>query len=325
MFLGENPYPILKDISPKLGINWYASCRSAHPPTAFLFVAPVAFLPWMAASALWGWLMLFAILLGLQAIGLSKINAGVITAILLFWPPVIFSLGQITPIWFLGVAQAYRFRNTNPLRSGIWIGIASLTKFYPAILLILLIIRFKWRAIVGFLLVWLVATSSILLISPNIIQTYLEVSRTNLAFIISWPHNGGWLPIIEKSFGPSGVAIILIILLFLIYLYRKDLIYNKEITDDAWYLLNFLSVALLPIAWTYSLLPLLPMFLQIQNPFLLSAALIPIFIGPSSNSSPLAAPLSNFIVLFLILFSWLYTYFRSKLISTTKSKSSQQK
>src|SRR5438067_3229631 len=54
----RDPYPVLTDAYASVGLQWRAEHRSTHPPTAFLFVLPVAWLPWKAAAAVWAALML---------------------------------------------------------------------------------------------------------------------------------------------------------------------------------------------------------------------------------------------------------------------------
>lgn len=63
---GWNPYVDIGVGLARIGVDWDVSHPSTHPPTAFLLTAPVAFFPWSIASALWGWLMLFAMYASLK-------------------------------------------------------------------------------------------------------------------------------------------------------------------------------------------------------------------------------------------------------------------
>src|SRR5947209_6671708 len=55
---GHEAYPVLTRAYASVGLMWPAGHRSTHPPTAFLLVLPVAWLPWKAAAAVWMVLML---------------------------------------------------------------------------------------------------------------------------------------------------------------------------------------------------------------------------------------------------------------------------
>jgi len=49
----QDPYPVLGTVFQKeIGLNWNLLIESTHPPTAFLFAAPVALFPWKIASGL---------------------------------------------------------------------------------------------------------------------------------------------------------------------------------------------------------------------------------------------------------------------------------
>src|SRR5919206_1888417 len=54
---GREAYPVLTRAYASVGLKWPAGHRSTHPPTAFLLVLPVAWLPWKAAAAAWMALM----------------------------------------------------------------------------------------------------------------------------------------------------------------------------------------------------------------------------------------------------------------------------
>jgi len=147
MIYDWDTYPALVDGLKKIGIEWNVLHASAHPPTAYLLTAPAAMFPWPIASALWGWLMLAVIIVSLRLYGLPWW----ICPLVFLWPPVMFSLRQLTPLWMLGFALAYRYQD-KPFKAGIGIAFASLTKFFPAILLIPFVFRRKWSAFGGFVL-----------------------------------------------------------------------------------------------------------------------------------------------------------------------------
>ncbi len=296
MLSGENPYPILHDAASILDIDWETFHSSTHPPTAFLLVAPIAFLPWPIASAVWGWLMILAILFSCKGFGLNWSKSIFITLISMLWPPTIFSLGQITPIWLLGIALAFRYRNTKTYMAGIWIGIASLGKLFPVLMLIPLLIKRQWKALIGFGVLFAISLGILTLISPSSIKTYFVVNSLNSLDQMMRIDNGSLLAISYRELGPAGlVTFLLFFLAIILFFYTKFT--STKITMIEWISYLFLSVAMLPVAWTYSLLPLLPGLIYFLNlkkiPGLIAllSLIIPIIIFPVKVTSPLAVAL----------------------------------
>jgi hypothetical protein len=274
LILHLDPYPPLVDALKVIGVEWDIQNASTHPPTSYLLVAPVAFLPYPMAAAIWGWLMLAAILVSLRMYGLSWRWAALVTLLSTFWSPASFSLSQLTPLWLLGLAIAYRKRD-HPFIAGIWIGFASLTKFLPAILLVPFLLRRKWSALAGFALVWFLALGILFVISPDAISRYFEVNQTNSLTTIERLDNGAMLPTLFRLANWPGLLLGIAFLGGIAYLGRKD-----------WFTFEYLAVALLPIAWIYSVLPLLPGILRgrKQIPILL-AFLISAILPPFTNIS----------------------------------------
>lgn len=280
-----DPYPKLSEIYLSLGLIWDLQHTSTHPPTAFLLTAPVAMLPWQWASAIWAWAMLAAIVVSFRAYELSWKHAILFTAASLFWPPVTTSLGQLTPLWLLGIGLAYHYRS-RPFVAGLWLGFASLAKFLPGVFLLLFIVRKKWSALLGFGAVWAVALLILLILSPNSISRYIEVNRTGTLSTIMRPDNAAFIASTLTRFGPllAGVALTFVMVVTLVN--WRDWFSQKEISLRSWMLFSYLAVVLLPIAWVYSLLPLLPdIFRRMNIPhyssYLAFAAAVIIIIMPS--------------------------------------------
>ena len=113
-YSGLDPYPNLHQALTPFGVNWPVQLVTTHPPSAFLLVAPIAFLPWQVAFGLWGWLMIAAIILSLRAYHFSWQLSIILGLLSMLWPPTITSLGNITIVWILGLALAYRERDRSP-------------------------------------------------------------------------------------------------------------------------------------------------------------------------------------------------------------------
>jgi hypothetical protein len=123
----EDPYRVLAPICAESGM-WCGNGRSTHPPTAFLLALPLAAFPWRVAYAVWGFAMLATLAVASRALGAPWPLAAAIAPLSLVWPPVAWSLGQVTPIWLLGIALGWRYR-----RRAAAAGVAALTKLLPAL------------------------------------------------------------------------------------------------------------------------------------------------------------------------------------------------
>jgi hypothetical protein len=250
----EELYPILTTTYEKMGITWQSDHRSTHPPTAYLLVVPFTLFDYPTAQTLWMLCMFACIVLTARAFNLSwKISlfAGLLS---LAWPPAIWSLGQFTAIWMLGLALAYRFRD-KPFLSGLFIGLASLPKYFAAALLIHPVWRKRWAALIGFAAVWLAAISLLLLLRVDSISAYVASNVSNSMDQILRPDNGALAIVAWRMGGWPGIAAVVVLTLCMFWIgLRNDGVYG-------WACLVWLGVACLPITWVYSLLPLLPWLL----------------------------------------------------------------
>lgn len=264
---GLDPYPPLGVVYDSIGIDWNLTQPSTHPPTAFLLTAPVAWLPWRLSSALWAWLMLGSVIWSFRLYGLGWRQALQLSAIGLLWPPLTASLGQLTPLWLLGIALAFHWRVKSPFASGFWIGFAALTKFLPGIFLLLFLVRKKWAALIGFTTAWGAALIFLVWLAPGSIRRYLEVSRAETMTTITRPDNTALVAATLVRCGPILAAGVLLFLLLLLVRNGNGWFVQTEISQVDWELFSFLAVALLPISWIYSLLPLMPdLFRRTMNP-----------------------------------------------------------
>jgi hypothetical protein len=254
---GGNPYPVLTLAFASVGIRWPAEHRSTHPPTAFLLVLPIVSLPWKAASAVWAALMLAAIAAAWWALGAPPELAAALAPLTILWPPAAWSLGQLTPLWFLGIALAWRARN-RPAAAGAAIGLASLTKLLPALSLVPFLVLGRWRALKGFAFVWAAALVAIAAIRPNALSRYFSVGRSVASHEAGRAENSALLLAFDHHLGPVGVAVAAGLLVAVIGTSLVRLRSLREIDEWSWCAWGWASVALLPIAWIYSLLPLVP-------------------------------------------------------------------
>lgn len=248
---GHDPYPILREAAARAGLVWDVPFASTHPPTAFLLVAPVAFLPVGLGVAIWSWSMLSLIIASFRLLGLSWLAAIGGGFLSLLWPPTALSLPQLTPIWMFAIAAAAYGGGTL---AGSAIAVAAMTKFYPAILLWPFVVRGKFRPVIMFVSIGIVAVSVLALLDVGVFARYLEANKAASIFNITRSENAAPLVAPYQRWGIAGSAAVLAYL-FSIWLVtfplRRDHIFSVM-------LYAYLSIAFLPILWSLSTLPLLP-------------------------------------------------------------------
>jgi Glycosyltransferase family 87 len=252
LYSGGDPYPLLGPVLAKYGVTWDVSHASTHPPTAYLLTTPVVALPIAIAVAVWAWLMLAVYAMSYRQFGFPWPSAIGLAPITLLWPPAAFSLPQLTPIWLLAIAVAYRQKAS--VLSGLAIGVASLTKFLPAVLLFPFILVRSVRTAVAFCCVWIGAIAAVLAMNPEAIQRYFAV-RENMVEQMLRADNAAPLAVAYRFSGTSGAVLLFTSLALLI-----ALSWRRHGWPIVLMLAAYVSVAALPIAWIYSPLPLLPVF-----------------------------------------------------------------
>src|ERR687887_503126 len=186
---GREAYPVLTRAYASVGLTWPAGHRSTHPPTAFLLVLPVAWLSWKAAAAVWAVLMLAAL-----------------APLTVLWPPGGWWTGQLTPLWLLGLALAWRLRD-RPAPAGAAIALASLTKLLPALSLLPFLLLRRWSVLRGFALVWGAAVALLLVLDAGVIGRYVTIVRTASREQAARGENSALLWAAEHNYGAAGVAV----------------------------------------------------------------------------------------------------------------------
>ena len=264
----ENPYPILGPALKKVGIDWDVPHASTHPPTAILLAVPLWLLTWPVFSMLWAWLMTLLLYISLPEELKRAPQTALLLAVLLFWPPISFSLGQLTIVWLSCVVMAYRYREKNPTLAGVFIGVATFTKFFPIIMLAPFILRKKWSALVGAAFVWLLAISILYLLDPQIWSSYIQANSSNFVHQMMREDCSSFPVFLYKQFGIPGALITSALFIgfvghFLFFYMRQGV--TRVIGEYEWAGYVFLSIILLPIAWVYSVVPLLPVLLKLLS------------------------------------------------------------
>lgn len=128
---------------------------SSHPPSAIPLFLPLAGVSYPVAAVLWTATCLF--LFGMTVRTLvrelgwrpSAFDVAKVVALLLLWPPVILdlTLGQLTiPLLACIVAAWADVRAGRDARAGVWLGLGAALKLLPALLVVALLLRRRWRA-----------------------------------------------------------------------------------------------------------------------------------------------------------------------------------
>ena len=261
---GRDAYPVLTRAYASVGLAWPVPHRSTHPPTAFLLLLPVAWLPWKAGAAVWMVLMLFSLAAAYWAFGARGGPALALAPLTLIWPPGGWSMGQLTPLWLLGVAVAWRLRD-RPSAAGAAIALASLTKLLPALSLLPFLLLRRWSVLRGFALVWVAALTLLLALDEGAIGRFLAIAQTESRDQSARHENSALLWAANHNYGAAGVALAAALVAAVVAVSLRQIRKRGEIDRLSWDGIGWASVALLPIAWIYSLLPLLPTLARLRQ------------------------------------------------------------
>jgi hypothetical protein len=249
----SNPYPPLT-VFGRHG-------NTTHPPTGYLFAAPIAFLPIYVAMQVW-----LVICVGLMVIaglcyGLRwPLAVGLALCLPILCGPICDALRFDTLFWLAGVAVAYRYMVRRPLLAGAGIGAAALTKLLPLGMTGYFVFKRQFKSALGVLLVWACAVAVVLFLCPHAFAAYAAVN---------WRGGNNWANIIRtdnispfgqayNAFGFTGLLGVFAFLGVVIWKNARALFVPNETPAFSFFLYSYLAVLLLPICWTFSLPPLLP-------------------------------------------------------------------
>jgi hypothetical protein len=253
-----------------------------HPPFVAVLIAPLALLPYKWAICIWslgsilmyffvGWSILATLKIKLSgAWSLVLIGAG------LCWYPFIahVALGQLSLLLIMLIISAWKkLREEADNTAGLLLGLAVLIKLFPALLLVYLVLRNRWKAV--FVMALTVAVGlliSFLVVGYEDIYLYFTtVSQNNALSYNIFPVNfslsgiisrifvdGGWIQPLLISPNTALVFITGAISLTIILLIRSIQQIPRTISgNDAAYSVTIIAMLLLsPITWQH-ILPVL--------------------------------------------------------------------
>jgi hypothetical protein len=224
---------------------------STHPPTAFLLLVPIAGLPLGAASAIWAALIIGGLIVAVRIAGAPWFVSVALGPMLVLLPPVGGGVNQLALAVLALTFFAYGFRRW-PAAAGVLIGIASLTKFVPALLLMPFVLRRQWSAAVALAMVWLIGLTLVIMLNSGAIQAYLRSEGADTAMWIAEPGNGAFV-IMSMRYGVAGVCLAALLIGCILWREIRDQSGDIRMSWARW---NWVATAVLPIAWSFSVLPL---------------------------------------------------------------------
>jgi uncharacterized membrane protein len=203
--------------------------------------------------------MLGLIALSYRFYGFSWKRSLGLTPLTLLWPPTSISLGQVTIVWMFGLAMAYYFRKTRPFWSGVAIGIASATKYWAGLIMVIFLMKRKQAVVWGCSALWVLLLSIVSALNSAAIPRYFEAAGEASMRVIARTDNQSLLVVSYRYGGWAGVALIVLFFSLVVFVNRR-FFYEWETfpSTRAWMLLSYFSVALLPTSYIYALMPLLP-------------------------------------------------------------------
>jgi uncharacterized membrane protein len=166
----------------------------------------------------------------------------------------------LTIPWLFFIALAYRLRK-NAWWSGTAIGLGFSVKYFPGLLILPYVLHRSYKAIIGFVVSFCILSAVVYSLNPQAIPRYLAVNKTNTTYNILRFDNGAIFTTLYHTIGIPGFVFLALFFLSILFINRDKLLQKPAEGDDIWLILSYFSVALLPISWDYSLLPLLPLII----------------------------------------------------------------
>lgn len=251
---GADPYGTSAEIFDRFGMPaWDVAVANPHPPTTVAIVLPFTVLSYQNALTAWTILMVFAVIATIQLMGVRLPYAAPLgLAICVIWPGA-YAIGNVVPLIGLGIALAYRFRD-QPVLAAIGLTVAAAPKASGLILVLPFLLTMRWKPALwtaGFMTALAIVP---LAFYPATWSRYLDVGLESIAKNAARLDNGSLLNLATNWGIPSVAAGAVLVALAL----AAALLIKDSFWPTVW-----LIVALLPIAWMYSLITLLPMFVLV--------------------------------------------------------------
>lgn len=249
---GHDPYEPSAQTFDRFGLpSWDLALANPHPPTTVALMLPFGLLGYENALTAWTVLMVFVVIATIRLMGVRVAYAAPLgAAICVLWPGA-YAIGNVVPLIGLGIALAYRFRD-HPLLAAAGLTLAAAPKASGLILLVPFVVTLRWKPVLwtaGFLVLLAALPMAFY---PATWSRYLDAGLASIELTAARPDNGSVLSLAAGLGIPGVVTGALLVALA---------VGAAVLIKDSFWPAAWLIVALLPIAWMYSLLTLLPLFI----------------------------------------------------------------
>ena len=246
----DNAYDMGATLSERAGHAWAVSTANPHPPTLVTLVLPFTIFSYPNAIAAWALAMVFAVVATLWLAGIRALYAIPLGLAVSLAFPGAYGIGNPVPLIGLGIALAYRTRH-NPWLAGVGLMLATAPKLAGALIFLPFLAARRVRTVaVGGLATGIVALIPMLWdrnVWSRYLDTGVEAGRLNAAR----GDNASLLNLADKWNIPKVAALVVIGAAALVmFRTTRDLL-----RPTIWF-----TVASLPIAWLYSLMTLMPLW-----------------------------------------------------------------
>lgn len=194
----------------RAGRSIYAR-RNNHPPLTAFFFLPWSFLPYTSAFVLWSCFSLALYLALIVLVGealdihLERHWQILLFGVALIWYPFLahMALGQFSLVLAACVIGGWwALRRQHEYGAGFLFGIATALKLFPGLLLVVLLVRRRWRALGVMVLTTLGGVLGPLLVVPwrEVVRYFMEISPQNAAQYAVFPVNSAISGVVSRLF-----------------------------------------------------------------------------------------------------------------------------
>ena len=250
----KNAYLVSSTLIHGVGPDWPVSTPNPHPPTVLALMLPLMLVRYHIALAAWSLAMIFALVGTLLVLEVPFRYAVPLGLVLGLTFPGAAGITNVVPVIGLGVAVAYRWRYT-PVVAGLGIALAAAPKSSGLVLVIPFLLAGRLRT-VGWAALWYGLVAALpLVFDRHVWSRYLVGGVDAIRKNAARKSNGSLLNWSGLGLSSTGIVVAIILLTVVLILLRRDLYWP----------LVWATVALLPIAWMYSALTLVPMIVWLTR------------------------------------------------------------
>ncbi len=245
-------YTVSSVLIQNIGISWPVNTPDTHPPTMLTLTLPFTILSYKHALAAWALAMIFLLIATVHLVGVPWRFSVIVGSLLSLAMPGAYGIGNPVPVIGFGAMVAYRWRD-DPLIAGLGIAVASAPKSSGLLLLVPFLLARRFAAAAWAVGFYAVFAALPLFFQPGIWLRYVQAGGIGIAQNQARSDNASLIHLAERVGIPDLVAVLVVCAAAFVL---------AVATRDTFWPIVWLMVALLPVAWMYSLLTLLPIFVR---------------------------------------------------------------